>query len=130
MGTDYFEFVPGPYRGQHWVPDGRLIHEETFCLIEGVFEKHMPSFNHFAFNDIPHANWMRILTDLSKLRGRLVQIDSLNIDLPFGHTWRPEEEFRRGAAENQRALAMLLLELETWARETLAVHDCVSVLGH
>lgn len=38
-GTQYFEFVPGLYAGQHWVPGSCYVDEYTFALFEGVFER-------------------------------------------------------------------------------------------
>ena len=129
MGKDFIEIVPGRYQERCWVPDGRCIHEETFCLIEGIFEKHVPSFTHFGPNGIARADWLRIWSDLSELRGRLSQPNAGIVELPYGSTWRPEEQFRRDEVENQARLAVLIAELERWASETFREHDYISALG-
>lgn len=58
-GTQYFEFVPGPYRNAHWVPGARFVHENTFCLFEGIFENRLPGYDHFAYVNVSRAEWVR-----------------------------------------------------------------------
>jgi hypothetical protein len=129
IGTQYFEFMPGPYGGSHWVPSGRFIAEDTFCLFEGIFERRVPGYDHFAFVDVPRTQWNLILTDISALHEQLLRANRNGVDLPYGNTLGVAEVFRRDVAGNQHRLAALLSEVEAWARETLIVHDCISVLG-
>lgn len=128
-GTQYFELLPGPYQGKHWVPGARFIHENTFCLVEGIFENRVPEFDHFAFVDVPGVQWTPILADLAALRDRLHDIANFRADVPFGSTLRVEDDFALDCANNQRRLAVLIQELENWLRETLNEHECISVLG-
>lgn len=68
-----------------------------------------------------------ILSDISALRG-LIQAKANGVDLPLGRTLRVEEAFEDNVENNLRGLSGLLAELEGWLRETLIVHDCVSLL--
>jgi hypothetical protein len=129
VGTQYFEIVPGPYRGAHWVKGGRFIDEYTFSLFEGIFEKRIPDYDHFAFVNIHRPHWNAILSDISELRERLLQPDLDQVELPYGSTLRIGEAFGLDVANNGRCLAALLSALEDWLRETLIVHECISVLG-
>ena len=128
-GTQYFEFVPGPYRHAHWVAGARFIQEYTFCLFEGIFEKRVPDYDHYAYVNVLRPEWTPILRDISDLRARLLQANEGVADLPYGSTLRVEEAFVANSRTNQRALSALVAELEGWLRETLVVHDCISVLG-
>jgi hypothetical protein len=128
-GTQYFEFVPGPYRNAHWVPGARFIHEDTFCLFEAIFEKRVPDYDHFAYVNVPRPQWSPILRDISELRARLHRANEIGVDLPYGSTLRVEEAFAADLQSNLDGLSTLLTELEGWLHETLIVHDCISILG-
>jgi hypothetical protein len=129
VGTQYFELVPGPYRGAHWAPGARFIHEYTFCLFERIFERRVPDYDHFAFVDVPLSHWEMIITDLATLRKALARAAENEVEIPFGSTLRVEEAFRADLADNRRRLAALLAEVERWLCEKLRDHDCISVLG-
>lgn len=127
-GTCYFEFAPGPYSGRCWAPGSRFIHEYTFCLFEGILEKHAQGFGHFSFVEVPRAQWELILRDLAALRAALTQ-DGGRAALPYGSTWKAQDAFEQSLPANQRALATLLSELETWLRQVCVEHEVISVLG-
>jgi hypothetical protein len=129
VGTQYFEIVPGPYRGAHWVKGGRFIDEYTFSLFEGIFEEHIPDYDHFAFVNVDRPQWTAILSDISGLRERLLQADLNHVDLPYGSTLRIQETLGLDVTNNRRCLAALLSALEDWLRETLIAHESISLLG-
>ena len=129
VGTQYFEFVPGRYCGKHWLPGGRFIDENSFCLFEGIFEEHLPRFDHFGFGEVSRAQWKPILADILELRGQLLWANGKAVQMPFGRTLRVEDDFQQDIATNRAGLAVSLSELEGWLRQTLTVYDCVSVLG-
>ena len=72
-GPHWFELAPGPYERKHWQPGSRFISEFTFCLIEGIFERHAPAFDHFSYAEVPSSQWKIILADLAILRAALVE---------------------------------------------------------
>lgn len=123
-GTQYFEFLPGPYRHQCWLPGSRFIHEYTFCLLEGIFAKHLPHYDHYAFIEVPGTQWPAVLADLDHLHGSLEQASSEALGLPYGATLSLEDW-----EVDRRALATLIAELTAWLRVTLATHDSISILG-
>ncbi len=127
-GTQYFELTPGPYRSAHWVPGARFIDEYTFCLFEGIFEKRVPDYDHFAYVDVLRPQWKLIMADLSALCERLLRAENDVVDLPYGSTLRVEHDFALDVA-NKHRLATLISELQEWLGEKSGDHDCISVLG-
>lgn len=129
VGTQYFELYPGRHTGEHWVPGGRFIHEVTFCLFEGIFEKGLPNYDHLSFIEVFRPQWKRILLDLAALLVSLEHADESSVSLPYGQLLNVREAFEQDLANNQRALASLISEFQDWLRQTLTVHDCISVMG-
>ncbi len=136
VGPHYFGLAPGPYdrttyEGKHRRPGSRFIDEFTFCLFEGIFERYVPAYDHFACVEVTRSQWKLILRDLVTLRTVLSQIRvPATVALPYGTTLRPYlQEFEQNWAANQRELASLLFNLEQWLNETLTLHEVVSVLG-
>jgi hypothetical protein len=129
-GTQYFELVPGPYDLKHWVTGARFVHEYTFCLIEGIFERRVPEYDHFAFVDVPRSQWGPIIGDLSALRAALsTACERAGPALPYGATLNVQPFFERDPEGNKRQLASLLLALVEWLGETLIWNEVISVLG-
>jgi hypothetical protein len=128
--TVYFELAPDRYSGKCWAPGSRFLHEYTFCLFEGIFEKRAPGYDHFGFVEIPRVQWQLIIGDIVTLRAALVQaIDTQQVTLPYGSTLKVQGPFELALAANQRALAALLTDLEVWLRQTCSEHEVISVLG-
>lgn len=57
VGTQYFELAPGAYKGRHWLSGSQFIDEHMFCLIEGIFEELVPSYDHFGCVEVPRSQW-------------------------------------------------------------------------
>lgn len=130
MGTQYFELAPGRYTGQHWATGARFIHEHTFSLIEGIFERQVPDYDHFAFVDVSRPTCQLILRDLTSLRVALEEsAEGARVSVPFGGTLKVQSSFEQALESNQRVLATLLADLESWLHHTLADHDEISALG-
>ncbi len=95
-GTQYFELLPGRYTGKHWNQQSRFVHECTFCLIEGVIEKHVPGYDHWGFVEASRTAWETVLLDLASLRAALEQREkSSRVTLPYGSVLRVQERFGR-----------------------------------
>lgn len=131
QGTQYFEFTPGRYQGRHWCEGARFVDEYTFCLFEGIVERHLDGFDHYGFIDVPRAMWQPVLADWAALRLSLAQAANGGPEVapPFGATLAVEADYRVNLAANQRDLAVLLAEMEDWLSATLRVHDTVCLLG-
>jgi hypothetical protein len=130
VGTQYFELTPGPYKRKHWLSGSRFIDEFTFSLIEGIFEEHVPGYNHFRCVEVARSQWKLILGDLATLRRVLSQDrETAVVVLPYGGTLSVQDSFEQNFAANQHQLASLLFALEQWLSQTLALNDVVSVLG-
>src|SRR5262249_9038640 len=112
VGTQYFELAPSRYTGKHWATGARFIDEYTFSLIEGIFERHVPDYNHFAFVDVSRPTWQLILRDLTSLRVALEEsAKGARVTVPFGGTLEVQSSFEQALEANQRALATLLADL-------------------
>lgn len=130
--TQFMELARGPHRQLHWQAGSRFIHEETFCLFAGVFERRFPAFAHYGFSEIPKKQWELILTDLAALHAELIHSrENERLALPSGRGSVIElsASFEAGGARNRLALAQLIFDLDVWLRQTLESHDVVTVLG-
>jgi hypothetical protein len=131
-GTAYFEFLPGPYRGDHWVNGSVFVQEQVFCLIESALQRHHPGFDHYSSATIPESEWVLIIRELEELAQRTRASGSLADLREAGvgfHRHGVDAEFEQDLRQNSEALAELAEELAGWLRGTLADHEVVSVLG-
>jgi hypothetical protein len=130
-GSLNFELLPGVYGGQCWNDDSAYIQEEVFVYLERVIKRHVPSFHHYAFTDVPRLLWVPLLQDLAQLALRLdtaTKPADVRSELGFNFTTsraRRKEDF----AANARALAAMIRELVAWVNEQLMTHDGVAILG-
>ncbi len=127
-GTQYVEFLPGEDL-KPWSPGSRYVHEYTFCLFEGIFEKGIPEYDHFGSVVIAKPQWLPILCDITNLASELQTAGAHKISLPYGATLAIQDVFERDLIKNQRALAALVSDLCTWIRDTLTATNCIGVLG-
>ena len=130
--TQYFQLLPGNYRGGRcWADDSVYIEEEVFGYLEKVIARHVPEFDHFAFTDVPREQWVPLLQDLTQLAGRLdaaTGMDDVRGDLEF--VFLPSEErFAADFAANARALAAMVRDVVAWVGEQLKTHNGVAILG-
>lgn len=131
-GTLFMEITPGRYKKLYWQAGSRFIHEETFCLFAGIFERRFPAYAHYGFSEIPKKQWELILSDLAALHGELIYSRENELfALPTGRGSLIElpASFEAGGARNRLALAQLIFDLDVWLSQTLESHEVVTVLG-
>jgi hypothetical protein len=130
-GTCYFEFLPGEYRNECWNEGSVFLAEEVFGLIEPIFARHEPNFDHFSFVGIQRPTWERIISDLEVLvNAARSSEDMANLRGAVGFTFTTsEKQSDRNFRVNADTLANMAEELIDWLREQLRQHECVSVLG-
>src|SRR5688572_24512693 len=85
--------------------------------------------SHFACVEVVWPQWEPILDNLATLISDLHKSAEGRVTLPYGSTLDVQEAFERESSSNQPALAALLVEVHDWVRQTLTVHECLSVLG-
>jgi hypothetical protein len=117
-GTAYFELLPGPYRGECWGPNSVFLDEEAFGLIEPIFVRLCPKYDHYAFTDIGRPLWRDILTELDALAAVLDDTPTdRELSSRLGFFFRDTE---RKFFENRTAsiveLREMLLGLTSWIR--------------
>jgi hypothetical protein len=130
-GTCYFELLPGKYGGKCWTDKSVYLAEEVFSLIEPIFARRVPMYDHYSFVGIRRPEWDRILADFdlfAKALGEAESTSDLNGYLGFLFT-TSQEEFSQHFRTNADALADLLRNLIGWLTEQLRSHECISVLG-
>ena len=129
-GTQYFELLPGRYAGRHWNQQSRFIHEYTFCLVEGIFQKHVPAYDHWGLVEVSRPAWEVILRDLASVRAGLEdRARSAPAPLPYGTVLRVQASFEEALDTNERALAKLIAEMDQWLRQVLRTQEIISILG-
>jgi hypothetical protein len=130
--TSYFEFLPGPYRGEHWAAESVYVQEEIFCLIEPIIRQHHPGYDHYSHSSIPAVEWSKIIADLQLLANRARSATSLADLRQAGvgfHRRGIDTEFEQDFTNSAHALANLADDLSVWLRDALRDQDVVSVLG-
>lgn len=131
-GTLFMEITPGRYKNLHWQAGSRFIHEHTFRLFVGIFERRFPAYAHYGFSEIPKKQWAPILTDLAALHAELIhprENEPTVLPTGLGSVTEICASFEAGGASNRLALARLMIDLDDWLRRTLESHDIVTVLG-
>lgn len=131
VGTCYFELLPGEYKGQCWNDESVFLSEEVFGLIEPLFVRHHPGFDHYSFVGIRRPAWERVLTDLERLAARAetaTGVGDLRGDVMFYYPLI-EAAFTREFRDNADSLARMARDLAAWVKGQLSEHECVSVLG-
>jgi hypothetical protein len=129
--TQYFELLPGAYRGECWNEGSAFIDEEAFTLLEKVVGRHVSEFDHYAFVNAPREQWLPLLQELQQLAHELeaaTDLEDVREKLEF--LFRDSEErFAADFARNAHALAQMVREIVEWVGEQLKTHDGVAILG-
>jgi hypothetical protein len=129
--TLYFELLPGGYLGECWNEASAFVAEEAFTLLERLIRWHVPSFDHYAFAEVPREQWLPLLQNLTQFAAELEAagtFDEVRNELEFMY----DLSGTRFAAEfvrNARALARMIRELVEWVGEQLKTYDGVAILG-
>jgi len=131
QGTCYFELLPGRYRGQCWNDGSVFLAEDVFGLVEPIFTRHEPRFDHHSFVEITRLTWEKIIADFD----RLAELAKTAKDIGelrgcVGFLFAPtEREFATDFRANAEALSRMAKELSSWLMEQLEWYKVVSVLG-
>jgi hypothetical protein len=130
-GTGYFEFIPGKYDNQCWLDDSIYIDEKIFGLIESIFSKNVPNYNHSAFTNVHKKTWESILSELQNIQ--TVVSTSTSVEDLGGSLGFPIDNdkalFQEAFSDNKLALIQLLNEFSAWIEQTLTVQDYIAILG-
>jgi hypothetical protein len=129
-GTDYFEFLPGEYSGQCWCKDSVFLDEEVFSLIEPSIASNSPNYDHYAFTSISRTQWTSIIEQWKKVAVALDDTPSDAIDQVLGMMFTTtKQQYLEDEVANRLATKRLILDLSSWLRTTLRVHERITVLG-
>jgi hypothetical protein len=129
-GTDYFEFLPGEYSGQCWNVGSIFLDEEVFTLIEPSITSNAPNFDHYAFTSISRVQWAAIIEQWKKVLETLDRTPSDGIDQVLGMMFTTtKQRYLENEVANREATKRLILDLSSWLRTTLRLHERVTVLG-
>lgn len=109
--TCYVEIGPGPYTGDHWQDSSLFIDEIAFSAVEGLVQVHLPSYSHFAANDLPRAVGEVVIAEWLEVATRLPLLDA---GAAYGALHLEEVALRwrlRDVARHQQAITSLLRQL-------------------
>jgi hypothetical protein len=130
-GTAYFEFFPGKYKNKCWNKESVFIDEESFGLIEPIFERCIEKYDHYAFVAVNRKKWERVIDELlslqEKVRG-LKGVDDLQEYIGLFST-ATRERFAESFEKNREDLDKLIEDLVAWLRRTLKNYEGISILG-
>ncbi len=130
-GTGYFELSPGRYEGKHWQNGCLFFDEEIFGLIEPIFKKCIPNYDHYDMNDAGSDAWRVIVDDLEQLSSQLRgarEFEELLGKVGFAYA-DTEKTFCREFDERKVELAAMIDKLVAWANREIEKHGCIAVLG-
>ena len=96
-----------------------------------MIEAHEPTFDHYAFTDVPRAAWRPIVAEFVALASALdaaTSVDDVRERVRFVFI-SSEDRFAADLVPNARALASLVRELVPWIEDQLTRHDTIAILG-
>ena len=129
-GTDYFEFLPREYSGVCWNPDSVFLDEEVFTLIEPIFEKNVPSFDHYAFQLIEAQAIEGIIQDLRTLLTSLPALTPDTVEEVLSMMFvNSAENFRSDFEINKIRTIKMIESLVDWLQKVAKDTDRVTILG-
>src|SRR5262245_44510211 len=130
-GTVYFEFLPGPYKGQCWNESSVFLAEEVFGFIDPLISRHYHGEYYYSFSTIASGLWIGIASDLRNVSDALRKAKEFadvreQLGFAFSNT---EAEFAAAFSGNKESLARLAAELASWIEEQIAEREPISLLG-
>ncbi|MBO1436106.1 hypothetical protein [Meiothermus sp. CFH 77666] len=127
--TGYMEIGPGRYTGKHWQDSFIFVWEDAFGMAEGIIAKHLPTYNHFAVNEVPREVGQRIVDEWKGVASALgvVRPDEasrlLHLDLSYGMDMEKE------ISEHREAISTMLVGLATACTSFYESEDWICILG-
>jgi len=130
-GTCYIELSLGKYQGKHWEDSSLFFDEEVFGYIEIIFERHIPSYDHYSMNDADSESWGKIIVELKELSELLVSVNEFNEILSkIGFIYSGTRDyFQNNFQLCKTQLHEMIDELVNWAEVEIKKHRNIAVLG-
>ncbi|WP_237067923.1 hypothetical protein [Microbulbifer guangxiensis] len=130
-GTCYIELSLGKYKGVHWEETSLFFDEEIFGLIEPIFERNVPGYDHYSMNDADFNAWESIISDLLQLKNTIEQSSDFNdISDQAGFIYSGTRDyFATHYQDCKMKLSVLIEELVNWASINIKQHGYISILG-
>jgi hypothetical protein len=127
--TAYMEIGPGKYSGAHWQDGFLFVPEDAFGMAEGILVKHLPSYDHFAMNDLPKDTGRKITTEWRDVAGRLSSLsgEQAHTALNLGASYRTRLDAE--VVPYKSEIASLLRELADACDKFYEQQDWVCILG-
>ncbi|WP_444944351.1 hypothetical protein ACJJIK_04530 [Microbulbifer sp. ZKSA006] len=130
-GTCYIELSLGKYQGKHWEETSLFFDEEIFGLIEAIFERNIPGYDHYSMNDADSKSWNKIIAELNELNELLRSARNFNeiignVSFVFGGT---RDYFQNNFQPCKDQLQEMISELVAWAETHIKEYGHIAVLG-
>jgi len=130
-GTCYIELSLGKYQRKHWEDTSLFFEEETFGLIEMIFERNIPGYDHYSMNDADSESWYKVIAELKELEALLDVTDEFDdligkVGFVFGGT---RDYFQNHFQLSKAQLQKMVSELTAWAEKNIVEHQHIAILG-
>ena len=130
-GTAYVELLPGTYSGQCWQPGSLFFTEERWAHVEPIIRQCVPSYDHYAFTDVPAAQWRCVIDGLNDLVSFLDSDPSWS-QLPdrIGFFFaNPEDRLSAARDLHLDLLRAMVNDFRGWLQRRLQEDDSIAILG-
>ena len=129
-GIWYFEFAPGPFRGEFWRADSVYLHGNVVDLVVPVFVSSVVGFDPYGPpTTISGAIITRLAENLESFAQRIAQAEAPR-DLWAGSILEePPLTGPQDWSDTQRDLCIALRDLSRWLLRTKARGEPVTILG-
>jgi hypothetical protein len=107
------------------------LDEDTFGLLEGIVQKHLPDYDHYAFTEVTTERWMPIIARLRAFAEELRAARS-PVDLPADIQYFMSDTERQFLADFQGNVQLLYevsTELVVWLEAQAKRNDTITILG-
>jgi hypothetical protein len=110
--------------------DSIYIDEDVFGYIEQVIRGRCPKLAHWGITEIPRANWLDIVSDLSMLQGALASGKSIEDVITLGFVFEHlKADFSANFDVYKIALVEFITRLCEWIHRQIESNDILTVYG-
>lgn len=132
IGTAYFEFMAGPYKGRCWNYGSLFLDEESFGFVEPRFQAIVPGYDHYSFTELSVSHVEAIVASLKSFEAEVESAtDTESLQLTAGFYYRDtKENFSAAFDSNRKKLLLLSQTIRKWLQKYgLERRQVVSLLG-
>lgn len=128
-GTEYFELLPGKYKGVCW-NNGSLFIDALYWsdFLDFVITKHVSAYDYYEFTYLYPNECISIAAELSKLSISISQVENFEDLQRIRNIHYFSEEFNKNFALEKSFLSKFYLIISQWLNEQ-GQSDGATILG-